>query len=76
MLSIPCVLQVLPTAISIMVSYKSAIALIGHPLEVYTRGVEIWTGQLLGYASSGILIERIVIPWLYPLKLTSIFHVC
>jgi len=65
-------LQVLPTAISLVVSYQSAIMVLGYTAEMYSYGVQLLVLHGLGFALNIIFVERIIIPWLYPLKLVSV----
>ncbi|CAG5130556.1 unnamed protein product, partial [Candidula unifasciata] len=66
-------MPIIPVAISILVSFMSAILILGTPAEMYTQGTEYYIsliGMLLGIAISAILF----VPLLYPLKLTSVFE--
>jgi|SRR6218665_2237749 len=65
-------LKVLPTAISLVVSYQSAIMVLGYTAEMYSYGVQLLAFDGLGFALNIIFVERIIIPWLYPLKLVSV----
>ena len=68
-------LRVIPTFISMMVSFQSAIMVLGYVAEMYTYGLTYWPSKIIG-ASFGIyLIERLFVPWFYPLKLTSVYEV-
>ena len=68
-------LQLWPAALSIIVSYMSAVMIIGVPSEAYLYG-----GQnillAVGTGVGTILAALFVIPVLYPLQLVSINHVC
>ena len=58
-----------------MVSFQSAISVLGYVAEMYTYGLTFWPAKIIG-ASIGIyLIERLFVPWFYPLKLTSVYEV-
>ena len=65
-------LGILPTAISLFVSFISAITILGSPVEMYQYGIQylFWTPVSFGLAI--LLAERLVLPWIYPLKLVSI----
>ncbi|ELT91131.1 hypothetical protein CAPTEDRAFT_97319, partial [Capitella teleta] len=65
-------LKVLPTVLSLVVSYQSAIMILGNPAEVYLYGTQQWFGSLIGYALAILLAERLLVPWIFPLQLTSI----
>lgn len=68
-------LKVIPTAISLLVTFQSAIAIIGFSAETYFFGIQymIFGGiaMIIGVFSVG----RIIVPWLFPLKLVSINEV-
>jgi len=68
-------LQVLPTAISLVVSFMSAIMVLGFTAEMYSYGPQLLVIGGLGQIVAGIIIDRIIVPWLYPLKLVSINEV-
>ncbi|XP_061171867.1 sodium-coupled monocarboxylate transporter 1-like [Saccostrea echinata] len=66
-------MKILPLALSLMVSFESSIMMLGFPAEAYVYGLQyIWynvgvmTGLLLGLF--------IVVPLIYPLKLTSVYE--
>jgi Na+/proline symporter len=65
-------LGVLPTAMSLFVSFKSAIMVLGVTAEMYLFGAQysIWAPASIVLGT--ILVERLVVPWIYPLKLVSI----
>ncbi len=67
-------MRVLPVAMSILVSYLSAILIIGTPAEVYTGGTVYWL-YAVGGSLSCIATACIFVPLLYPLKLTSSYQV-
>ncbi len=67
-------MRILPVSMSILVSYLSAILIIGTPAEVYTGGTQYWlyaVGGSLGCMGSAMIF----VPLLYPLKLTSSYEV-
>ena len=68
-------LKVIPTMLSLLVSYQSAIMILGHVSEMYTRGSQAWLWECIGFTISIVLAERIFVPFLYPLKLTSVNEV-
>jgi len=65
-------LTVVPTALSMFVSYQSAIAVLGFTAEMYMHGTQMVVWGPVGYAATCFLAERLVVPWLYPLRLVSI----
>jgi len=68
-------LMVIPTAISLLVSFYSAISLLGLTAEMYIYGAPYLVFSSVTPAIAVLFVERFMIPWLYPLKLTSIFDV-
>ncbi|KAK2190149.1 hypothetical protein NP493_86g04013 [Ridgeia piscesae] len=68
-------LRVGPTAISLLASYVSAIAVLGMPAETFMFGTELWLGFTISFSCALLAVERVAIPWLYPLNLTSVFQV-
>ena len=64
----------LPIAISIIVSFQSAILVLGVPAEMYTQGVMYVIGDV-GYFLGGVLATFVFIPLFYPLQLTSVYEV-
>lgn len=69
-------LRVLPTVLSLVMTYLSALTILGGIAEVYLHGVSFYCWYLLGQFAAIIIVERIFIPCLYPLKLTSVYEVC
>ena len=67
-------LQVLPVTMSILVSYLSAILILGSPAEIYTNGTLYWW-YAVGGGLSCVFTVLIFVPLLYPLKLTSCYEV-
>src|SRR6218665_1011369 len=65
-------LKVIPTAISFFVSFKSAIMLLGQTAETYIYGIQYIIISLVAHVTVYFIVERIIVPWLYPLKLVSI----
>lgn len=67
-------MQLLPVAVSILVSFMSAILILGTPAEMYTAGT-LYFMYLLGMILAIILSSALFVPLLYPLTLTSSFEV-
>ena len=64
-------LGVFPATLSIVVSYMSAIMIVGVPAESYLYGGQyIWT--VVGTSLATTLAAIFVVPILYPLRLVSI----
>ena len=68
-------LKIIPTILSMVMSYMSAIMIIGSTAEVYNYGLEHWFWYVPGGAIGSLLAERIVVPWIYPLQLVSVYEV-
>ncbi|KAH3802740.1 hypothetical protein DPMN_156420 [Dreissena polymorpha] len=66
-------MQLVPVATSILVSFMSAILIIGMPAEMYTAGT-LYFMYLIGMILAIILSAIIFVPLLYPLRLTSSFE--
>ena len=67
-------LNVIPVMLSLMVTSQSSILLIGVPAEVYLYGIMGMFGAF-GFAFSYLIASRIVVPLVYPLKITSVNEV-
>ncbi|XP_059148638.1 sodium-coupled monocarboxylate transporter 1-like [Physella acuta] len=66
-------MSMLPVAISIFVTFASAISLVGVPADVYFHGPMIPIFQL-GFAIGYLLGVVTMVPLIYPLHLTSIYE--
>ncbi|CAH1799507.1 unnamed protein product [Owenia fusiformis] len=66
-------MNVVPVAISMVVTIISAITLVGTPGEMYTYGSMMWL-YALAAAFGYILAAILFVPLLYPLKLTSAYE--
>nr|XP_011419880.2 sodium-coupled monocarboxylate transporter 1 [Crassostrea gigas]XP_011419881.2 sodium-coupled monocarboxylate transporter 1 [Crassostrea gigas] len=66
-------LQLVPVAISILVSFMSAILILGTPAEMYTQGTQYFM-YMFGIMLAIILASQLFVPLLYPLQLTSSFE--
>ncbi|XP_071098413.1 sodium-coupled monocarboxylate transporter 1-like isoform X1 [Haliotis cracherodii] len=65
-------MAVLPVAISILLSFISAIMVLGYPAEMYNDGTQFYIRVM---ASIGIVFGAVVfVPLFYPLKVTSSFE--
>jgi len=65
-------LGIIPTTLSLFVSFQSAIMMLGLTAEMYEYGIQLMVWLPIGYVATFLLAERFVVPWLYPLKLVSI----
>ncbi|ELU01005.1 hypothetical protein CAPTEDRAFT_107392 [Capitella teleta] len=65
-------LKVLPTMLSLLVSILSAAVILGSSAEVYSYGTQQWFVCLFGITVAIVLVERLIVPWIFPLKLTSV----
>lgn len=64
-------MSILPVAASVMVTYVSAITILGFPSEIYAHGAQIFVLHLV--SAVGIPISAfLIMPFFYKMKLTSI----
>ncbi|XP_012940066.1 sodium-coupled monocarboxylate transporter 1, partial [Aplysia californica] len=66
-------LGIIPVSISILVSFMSAILILGTPAEMYRQGAE-YIVSLLGTVLGIFIAVFLFVPLLYPLKMTSAFE--
>ena len=67
-------LKILPTAISLVVSFQSAIGILGLTTEMYIHGPQmIWA--MVGIMGGVVFAGVFLVPWMYPLKLVSVNEV-
>ncbi|KAL8624405.1 hypothetical protein ACOMHN_012804 [Nucella lapillus] len=62
-----------PVCLSLFVTFQSAISLIGTPSDTYNTGIMVLF-IFLGIALSYVVGYFTVVPLLYPLRLTSVYH--
>ena len=67
--------KVVPTAISMVVSYLSAITILGQVAETYNFGCAFFIWGMIPHVLAPLLAERIVVPWIYCNQLVSVFQV-
>lgn len=67
-------LKLIPVSISLLVSFLSAILLLGFPAESYNNGFE-FVLNAFGMSLGCFLAAAVFVPLLYPLHLTSSFEV-
>jgi len=68
-------LRVLPTTISLLVSFQSAVMMLGLTVEMYQYGVQYLIWATVGFSVTMLVSERLIIPWIYPLQLISVNNV-
>ncbi|KAK3094561.1 hypothetical protein FSP39_003422 [Pinctada imbricata] len=66
-------MALIPVALSILVSFMSAILILGTPAEMYTKGTQYFM-YIIGIMLAVVLAAQLFVPLLYPLKLTSSFE--
>lgn len=66
-------MSIIPVAISILVSFMSAILILGTPAEMYMNGTEYFM-YVFGISLAIVIAALVFVPLLYPLKLTSSFE--
>ena len=67
-------MQLLPVALSMLVTYQSAISVIGVPAEVYLFDSMFWY-IYVGIAIATVVQYGLIVPLVYPLRLTSAYEV-
>jgi len=65
-------LRVVPTAVSLFVSFQSAVMILGLTAEMYQYGMQYVLWAPVGFFMTMILSERLIVPWIYPLQLVSV----
>src|SRR5688572_18478660 len=68
-------LKVLPTAMSLLVSFQSAITILGMTAEMYSYGSQFLIMAMFSFTLGIILATQVAVPWLYPMKLVSVNEV-
>ena len=67
-------LNTIPVSISLVVSFISAISILGAPAEMYVYGTQYWM-YIFGMSLGCLFSAVIFVPLLYPLRLTSSYEV-
>lgn len=67
-------MSTLPVAISMFVSLISGVFVLGHPAEVYTRGVQ-FVVRVFGHIAAGFISAALFVPLFFRLRVTSAFEV-
>ena len=65
--------KALPVSLSLFASFMSAISLMGVPTEIYSYGT-MWVYGIIGLMFSYVLAIYLLIPLIYPLKVTTVFE--
>src|SRR5688572_21788004 len=68
-------LKVLPTALSLLVSFQSAVIILGMTVEMYSYGSQYMIMIMISLTLALILVIQVAVPWLYPMKLVSVNEV-
>ena len=68
-------LAVVPTMLSLLASNVSAITIVGYTAEMYDYGIGQWYLGVINTLLTTLLAERFIVPWMFPLKLTSSYEV-
>jgi Na+/proline symporter len=69
-------LKVIPTALSLFVSFQSAIAILGTTAEMYAYGVQLMIMGPVAVVIGIVIAERLFVPWMFRLRLVSVNEVC
>ena len=67
-------LTLLPVTLSIFMSFFSAILVLGNTAEMSSHGAQYYL-QVVGKGLGVVAVAHIVVPILYPLKLTNSYEV-
>jgi len=65
-------LRVVPTTLSLLVSFQSAVMMLGLAAEMYQYGMQQLVWAPVGFLVTMVVSERLIVPWIYPLQLVSI----
>ena len=69
-------LQIIPTSISLLVSFQSAIMVLGMTAEMFGYGSQLMVLSISSHALASVVTVALFVPWLFPLKLVSVYEVC
>lgn len=69
-------LKVLPTTLSLLMTYLSAIVILGNTAEMFKYGIRYLFWKLIGFPIAIALSAVIFVPFMFPLQYTSIYEVC
>ncbi|XP_046379600.2 sodium-dependent multivitamin transporter-like [Haliotis rufescens] len=65
-------MQIIPVALSLVVSFESSIMVLGYPAEVYVYGAQVWITCFSSCLTVFILTGLLVVPLMHPLKIMSV----
>src|SRR6218665_155277 len=68
-------LKVLPTTLSLLVSFQSALIILGMTAEMYSYGSHYFILSMFSFTLAIILTTQVAVPWMYPMKLVSVNEV-
>src|SRR6218665_1023531 len=68
-------LKVLPTALSLLVSFQSAVTILGMTAEMYSYGAQFLIMAMFAFTVGVVLTMQVVVPWIYPMRLVSLNEV-
>ena len=67
-------MSLLPVALSMLVTYQSAISVVGLPAEIYMYNTMLlWAN--IGISIANMVQYFMIVPLMYPLRLTSAYEV-
>lgn len=69
-------LKVIPTTLSLLMTYLSAIVILGNTAEMFKYGIRYLFWKMIGFPVAIALSATIFVPFMFPLKYTSIYEVC
>ena len=69
-------LKVIPTVLSMTMSHLSAILVIGQVAECYDYGIAMMAWFASNNILTGLFLERLIVPWIFSLRLVSVYEVC
>lgn len=67
-------LGVIPSAVSISVTFLSAITILGNAAEIYFFGITYWF-HVFGMSAAALVVAYAFVPLYHPLRLTSLNRV-
>ena len=68
-------MSLVPVAVSMLVTYQSAISVVGIPAEIYIYNT-MMLYSFIGIAFANLIQYWMIVPLMYPLRLTSPYEVC
>ena len=68
-------MSLVPVALSLLVTYNSGVSVVGVPAEMYLYDTMFFY-SFIGIALANLIQYGIIVPLMYPLRLTSPYEVC